>query len=57
MLIEAVVSELAVEAFYKSILGWFSWLDEVQFNAGFTAPEEHCFRGHLHTVITNDSAG
>ena len=57
MLIEAVVSEFAVEAFYKGILGWFSRLNEVQFNAGLSAPEEHRFIGHLSAIITNDCAG
>ena len=44
MLVKAVVAELTVKAFYKGILSWFPRLDEVQLNAGFSAPEEHSFR-------------
>ena len=41
MLVKSVVTEFAIEAFYESVLGWFSWLNEVQFNAGFPALQEH----------------
>ena len=53
--IEAVLSELAVEALDKRVLSRLSWLDEVQLHPLVLGPEEHRLAGELRTVVANDS--
>ena len=55
--IQAFVSELAVQAFHKRILGRLSRLDKAQAYSGFLAPEEHGLAGTLGAVITDDLLG
>lgn len=54
VLIEAAVSELAVEALDECILRRLAWLDEGQRHCPLTCPEEHRFAGQLWSVIADN---
>lgn len=53
MLVQAFVSEFAIQTFYKCVLCWFTWLNKTQSNTGFFAPEEHRLTGKFSSVVTN----
>src|SRR6056297_1412283 len=52
--IQAVVPELAVEAFDEGILGRFARLDQVQLDATVSRPEELRLAGELRTVVADE---
>ena len=54
MLVQAFVSELAVEAFDEGVLRWFAGLDEAKLYLPLLCPEEHRLAGELRAVITDD---
>ena len=49
--VQAVGSELAVEALDEGVLGRLARLDEVQLHAGSPGPEEHGLRGEFGTIV------
>jgi hypothetical protein len=49
--IEAVLSELSIEAFDESVLRRFAWLYEMQLHASSLRPEEHRFARKLRAVL------
>jgi hypothetical protein len=51
----AVVTELAVEAFDKSVLRRFARLNEVQLHFSTLQSEEHCFASQFWTVIQDNA--
>lgn len=51
VLIEAFVSEAAVERFNVSILGRLSWIDEVQTYSPIASPARYCNAGQLRAVV------
>ena len=53
MQIQAVIAELAVEAFDEGILGRLARLGEVQLDMSGPCPEEHRFAGELRTVVAD----
>ena len=55
MLIQAGISEFAVQTFNKGILRWFTWLNKIQSDSIFFAPEKHRFAGKFSTVVTGDA--
>ena len=57
MLIQAFVSELAIQAFNKSVLCRLAWLDKAKRDIGFLAPEEHSFAGELSAIVADDLLG
>lgn len=48
--VQAVLSELAIEALHERVLRRFAGLDEVQLHAGSLRPEEHRFAGELRPL-------
>ena len=52
--IEAVLTELAVEALDEGVLGRLAGLNEVQLDAAFLRPEEHRLTCQLRIVIADD---
>ena len=54
MLIEAAVSELAVEALDERILRRLARLDKGQRHRPLTRPEEHGLAGQFRPVIANN---
>ena len=51
MLIQALVADLAVEAFDVSILIWFTWLDKLMVNFSFVGPGTECGSRELRPVV------
>lgn len=56
MLVEAFVSEPAVEAFDEAVLHWLARCDVVPLDAAFLLPLEHRIAGQLRTVIADHHA-
>ena len=54
VLVETLVSQLAVEALDESVLNGFSGRDVVQLNAAIGGPAKHRERTHLGTVVEDD---
>ncbi len=55
VLVQAVVSELPVEALAAGVLRRFPRLDEAKLHATLLAPEEHGFASHLWTVVHHNA--
>ena len=51
VLVETLVSEPAVEAFYKGVLDWLARIDEVQLNSSSLCPDRHNLTRELRTVV------
>ena len=54
MLIQAAITELAVKAFHKGILGRLAWLNKVQLHTRYAWPEKGRLTGKLGTVIADN---
>ena len=57
LLVQALVSQLAVEAFDEAVLLGLARSDVVPVHAGAVGPFEHDPAGHLGSVIADDSPG
>lgn len=57
MQIQAVLPELAIEAFQEGIPGGFSGLDKVLSHAGSPGPEEHGLGGELRAIVEDQCLG
>ena len=54
MQVQAMVSELTVEAFHERVLCWLAGLDKMQLDLCSLRSEEYGLAGELGAVITND---
>lgn len=54
MEIQAVLPELAIEAFHEGVLGGFARLDKMELHASALRPEEHRLSGQLGAVVRHD---
>ena len=54
MQVQALVPELAVEAFDESVLSRLARLNEVQLYAGTSRPEEQRLAGQFRAVVADD---
>lgn len=56
-LIQALISESAIEGLDKGILDWLAGIDEVQIDMVVAGPDNHRFACKLWTVIYHDLFG
>ena len=56
-LIQAFISDPAVECLSKAVLAWLTWLDELQWNARLLRPIKHRHRREFSAVVTNYGLG
>ena len=52
--IQAFIPELTVEALYERVLGWLSWLYQLQLHVMVIGPLIQYFAGELWTLIRSD---
>ena len=55
VLVQAIVSELSVEALTVGVLSWLSWLDKAEFHPSLLAPEEHRLARHLWPIVHHNA--
>jgi len=56
-LVKALISEPAIEAFDKGVLGWLARRDVVPVNRAVLAPLQDRHAGQLRTVVTDNGPG
>jgi len=56
MLVEALVSELAIEALDECVLGGFAWLNEVKSHLVLISPSVECPSDELRAVVGHEAA-
>ena len=57
VLVQAKISELAIEALYEGILRRLARLNEMQFYADLLGPKEHGLGGEFRTVVADNRLG
>ena len=57
VLIQTPIPKLAIEAFNKSVLGWFARLDEMQLHPSALSPALHGLGGEFCTIVHDNGLG
>ena len=52
--IQALFTELAIEAFNECILRRLAWLDKAELHASFLRPKEHRLTGEFGSVVADN---
>lgn len=55
VLVQAILAELATETLDEGIMGWLTWLNEVQLHASSIRPEELRLTCQFGAIIQNNT--